>query len=195
MRYRLGVTPSQTVGPYFSMRLAAEGQNVLVTPDTVGDRIRVQGHVLDGDRKPIEDALLELWQANDAGRYNHPEDDREDVALDPAFIGFGRCATGFGDGSYAFLTSMPGAVPAPDGGMQAPHLNIVIQARGMLNPTYTRVYFPEEAAANAMDPVLRSVPAERRATLIAELIDDDALPTYRFDIRYQGADETVFFDV
>ncbi len=195
MRYRLGVTPSQTVGPYFSMRLAAEGQNVLVTPDTVGDRIRIQGHVLDGDRKPIEDALLELWQANDAGRYNHPEDERGDVALDPAFIGFGRCATGFGDGSYAFLTIMPGSVPAPDGGRQAPHLNIVIQARGMLNPTYTRVYFPEEAAANAMDPVLRSVPAERRATLVAELIDDDALPTYRFDIRYQGADETVFFDV
>jgi protocatechuate 3,4-dioxygenase, alpha subunit len=195
MRYRLGVTPSQTVGPYFSMRLAAEGQNVLVTPDTLGDRIRIQGHVLDGDRKPIEDALLELWQANDAGRYNHPYDDRSDAALDPAFIGFGRCATGFGDGSYAFLTIMPGAVPAPDGGRQAPHLNIVIQARGMLNPTYTRVYFPEEAASNAMDPVLRSVPVERRGTLIAELIDDDALPTYRLDIRYQGADETVFFDV
>jgi protocatechuate 3,4-dioxygenase, alpha subunit len=195
MSYRLGVTPSQTVGPYFSMRLAAEGQNVLVTPDTIGDRIRIQGHVFDGDRKPIEDALLELWQANDAGRYNHPHDDRADVALDPTFVGFGRCATGFGDGSYAFLTIMPGAVPAPDGGRQAPHLNIVIQARGMLNPTYTRVYFPEEAAANAMDPVLRSVPAERRATLMAELIDDDALPTYRFDIRYQGADETVFFDV
>jgi protocatechuate 3,4-dioxygenase, alpha subunit len=195
MRYRLGVTPSQTVGPYFSMRLAAEGQNVLVSPDTLGDRIRIQGHVLDGDRKPIEDALLELWQANDAGRYNHPDDDRSDAALDPAFIGFGRCATGFGDGSYAFLTIMPGAVPAPDGGRQAPHLNIVIQARGMLNPTYTRVYFPEEAASNAIDPVLRSVPAERRATLIAELIDDDALPTYRFDIRYQGPDETVFFDV
>jgi protocatechuate 3,4-dioxygenase, alpha subunit len=195
MRYRLGVTPSQTVGPYFSMRLAAEGQNVLVSPDTLGDRIRIQGHVLDGDRKPIEDALLELWQANDAGRYNHPDDDRSDAALDPAFIGFGRCATGFGDGSYAFLTIMPGAVPAPAGGRQAPHLNIVVQARGMLNPTYTRVYFPEEAAANAMDPVLRSVPVERRGTLIAELIDDDALPTYRFDIRYQGPDETVFFDV
>ena len=195
MRYRLGVTPSQTVGPYFSMRLAAEGQNVLVTPDTAGDRIRIQGHVLDGDRTPIEDALLELWQANDAGRYNHPDDDRTDASLDPAFIGFGRCATGFGDGSYAFLTIMPGAVPAPAGGRQAPHLNIVIQARGMLNPTYTRVYFPEEAAANAVDPVLRSVPTERRGTLIAELIDDDALPTYRFDIRYQGADETVFFDV
>jgi protocatechuate 3,4-dioxygenase, alpha subunit len=195
MKYRLGVTPSQTVGPYFSMRLASEGQNVLISPDTVGDRIRIQGHVLDGDRKPIEDALLELWQANDAGRYHHPDDDRLDAALDPAFIGFGRCATGFGDGSYAFLTIMPGAVPAPAGGRQAPHLNIVIQARGMLNPTYTRVYFPEEAAANAMDPVLRSVPAERRGTLIAELIDDDALPTYRFDIRYQGSDETVFFDV
>jgi protocatechuate 3,4-dioxygenase, alpha subunit len=195
MTYRLGVTPSQTVGPYFSMRLAADGQNVLVSSDTIGDRIRLEGHVFDGDGNPIEDALLELWQANDAGRYNHPEDRRSDVPIDPAFVGFGRCATGFGDGSYAFLTIMPGAVPAANGGMQAPHLNLIIQARGMLNPTYTRVYFPEEADANLMDPVLRSVPADRRATLIAELIDDDALPTYRFDICYQGTHETVFFDV
>ncbi len=192
---KLGVTPSQTVGPYFSMRLAAEGQNVLVTPDTVGDRIRIEGRVWDGDRKPIEDALIELWQANDAGRYNHPSDDREDVELDPTFTGFGRCATGFGDGSYSFLTIMPGSVPGPNATTQAPHLNVTIQARGMLNPTYTRVYFPEEAAANASDMVLRMVPAERRFTLLAELVEDGALPTYRFDIRYQGADETVFFDV
>lgn len=192
---RLGVTPSQTVGPYFSMRLAAEGQNVLVTPDTVGDRIRIEGRVWDGDRKPIEDALIELWQANDAGRYNHPTDDRDDIDLDPAFTGFGRCATGFGDGSYSFLTIMPGSVPGPNGMLQAPHLNLTIQARGMLNPTYTRVYFPEEASANATDAVLRIVPADRRYTLMAELVEDGALPTYRFDIRYQGADETVFLDV
>ena len=177
------------------MRLAAEGQNVLVQPNTIGDRIRVEGHVFDGDGAPIEDAIIELWQANDAGRYNHPADTRTDRSLDPTFIGFGRCATGFGDGAYAFLTIMPGGVPAPHGGMQAPHLSLTIQARGMLNPTYTRVYFPEEAASNSMDTVLRSVSPDRRSTLIAELVDDDALPTYRFDIRYQGDDETVFFDV
>jgi protocatechuate 3,4-dioxygenase, alpha subunit len=192
---RLGVTPSQTVGPYFSMRLAAEGENVLVTADTIGDRIRLEGRVFDGDRKPIEDALIELWQANDAGRYDHPTDDRNDAPLDPAFAGFGRAATGFGDGAYSFLTIMPGAVPAPDLSMQAPHLNLIIQARGMLNPTYTRVYFPEEAAANAIDPVLNQVPIDRRWTMIAELVEDGALPTYRFDIRYQGPDETVFLDV
>ena len=195
MNSKRGITPSQTVGPYFSMRLAAEGQNVLVKPDTMGDRIRLEGRVFDGDRKPIEDALIELWQANDAGRYNHPEDTRVDAPLDQTFTGFGRCATGFGDGSYSFLTIMPGAVPGPDGHMQAPHLNLTIQARGMLNPTYTRVYFPEEVAANAVDPILRLVPTHRRWTIIAELIDDGALPTYRFDIRYQGADETVFLDV
>jgi protocatechuate 3,4-dioxygenase alpha subunit len=190
-------TPSQTVGPYFSMRLTGEGENVLTTPETVGERIRVEGRVLDGDRRHIEDALVELWQADSAGRYHHPADDRIDVPPDPAFTGFGRCASDFQTGAYSFLTIKPGPVPHPGGGTQAPHLSLTIQARGMLNPTFTRVYFGDEEAANAADPVLNSVPDARRTTLIAERVDnaDSSVPTYRFDIRYQGDDETAFFDV
>jgi protocatechuate 3,4-dioxygenase alpha subunit len=179
------------------MRLSGEGENVLTTPETVGERIRIEGRVLDGDRKHVEDALIELWQANSAGRYHHPGDDRDDVPRDPGFAGFGRCASDFQTGAYSFLTIKPGPVPHPDGGMQAPHISVTIQARGMLNPTFTRLYFADETAANEADPVLRSVPVVRRSTLIAELVAgvDSSVPTYRFDIRYQGDDETVFFDV
>ena len=192
-----GQTPSQTVGPYFTMRLSGEGGNVLTSPDTVGQRIRIEGRVLDGDRRHIEDALVELWQADSNGRYHHVADDRDDVPMDPAFTGFGRCASDFHTGSYSFLTIKPGPVPHPHGGVQAPHLNLTIQARGMLNPTYTRVYFGDEDVANASDPVLQSVPESRRPTLIARRVegDDSSVPTYCFDIRYQGDDETVFFDV
>ncbi len=190
-------TPSQTVGPYFTMRLSGEGENVLTTPDSLGERIRIEGRVLDGDRNHIEDALIELWQADSAGRYHHPADDRADIPLDPSFIGFGRCTSDFKTGAYSFLTIKPGPVPHPDGGMQAPHISLTIQARGMLNPTFTRVYFDDEAGANAADPVLQTVPEIRRSTLIAERVDgdDSSVPTFRFDIRYQGDDETVFFDV
>ena len=190
-------TPSQTVGPYFTMRLSGEGENVLTTVETVGERIRIEGRVLDGDRQHIEDALLELWQADSAGRYHHPADDRSDVPADPAFSGFGRCTSDFHTGAYSFLTIKPGPVPHPDGGLQAPHVSLTIQARGMLNPTFTRVYFADEEAANASDPVLQLIPAARRATLIARRADDGAssVPTYSFDVRYQGDDETVFFDV
>jgi protocatechuate 3,4-dioxygenase, alpha subunit len=192
-----GPTPSQTVGPYFTMRIGGEGDNVLTTPETVGERIRVEGFVYDGDRKHIEDALIEVWQANSAGRYHHPADDRDEVPFDPAFTGFGRCASDFKTGAFSFLTIKPGAVPHPSGGLQAPHLSLIIQARGMLDPTYTRIYFADEAEANAIDPVLATVPADRRGTLIAERVDngDGSVATYRFDIRYQGDDETVFFDV
>ena len=192
-----GPTPSQTVGPYFTMRIGGEGDNVLTTPETAGERIRVEGFVYDGARKHIEDALIELWQANAAGRYQHPADDRDDVPLDPAFTGFGRCPSDFKTGAYSFLTIKPGPVPHPNGGLQAPHLSLIIQARGMLDPTYTRVYFSDEADANATDPVLATVPADRRGTLIGEKVEDGdgSVATYRFDIRYQGDDETVFFDV
>ncbi|HEY0520699.1 MAG TPA: protocatechuate 3,4-dioxygenase subunit alpha [Ilumatobacteraceae bacterium] len=190
-------TPSQTVGPYFTMRLSAEGENVLSSPESSGQRIRIEGRVFDGDRQHIEDALLEVWQADSAGRYHHPGDDRSDVPLDPAFTGFGRCATDFKTGAYSFLTVKPGQVPHPNGGMQAPHISVTIQARGMLNPTFTRIYFDDQTAANDADPVLQSVPPSRRPTLIATRDSDDesSVPTYRFDIRYQGDDETVFFDV
>ncbi|MEP7202736.1 MAG: protocatechuate 3,4-dioxygenase subunit alpha [Ilumatobacteraceae bacterium] len=192
-----GQTPSQTVGPYYTMRLSGEGDNVLTTPETLGERIRIEGHVLDGDRKHMEDALIELWQADSGGRYHHPADDRGDLAPDPAFIGFGRCACDFRTGAYSFLTVKPGPVPHPSGGMQAPHISLTVQARGMLNPTFTRLYFDDEAAANSTDPVLQTVPETRRSTLIAERLSDtdSAVPTFRFDIRYQGENETVFFDV
>jgi len=190
-------TPSQTVGPYFTMRLSAEGENVLTSPETAGERIRIVGRVLDGSRQHIEDALIELWQADSNGRYHHAADERADVPADPAFTGFGRCASDFKTGAYSFATVKPGPVPHPGGGMQAPHISLTIQARGMLNPTYTRIYFDDEAAANEADPVLLSVPASRRSTLIASRVGDadSSVPTYEFDIRYQGDDETVFFDV
>ncbi len=178
------------------MRIGGEGDNVLTAPETAGERIRLEGFVYDGDRKHIEDALIELWQANASGRYQHPADDRDDVPLDAAFTGFGRCASDFKTGAYSFLTIKPGPVPHPNGGLQAPHISLIIQARGMLDPTYTRVYFSDEADANAADPVLATVPADRRGTLIAERVEDGgSVATYRFDIRYQGDDETVFFDV
>jgi protocatechuate 3,4-dioxygenase alpha subunit len=142
---------------------------VLPTPESVGERIRIEGRVLDGDRNHIEDALIELWQADSAGRYHHPADDRVDIPLDPSFSGFGRCASDFKTGAYSFLTIKPGPVPHPNGGLQAPHISLTIQARGMLNPTFTRVYFDDEAGANAADPVLQTVPeapivVDRRAS-------------------------------
>jgi protocatechuate 3,4-dioxygenase alpha subunit len=181
------------------MRLSGEGENVLTTPETLGERIRLEGRVLDGDRKHIEDALIELWQADSGGRYHHPADDRVGAPLDAAFTGFGRAASDFKTGSYSFLTIKPGPVPHPNGGLQAPHISLTIQARGMLNPTFTRVYFDDESAANDVDPVLQSIPDDRRSTLIAQRMAgsdcDSSVPTYQFDIRYQGDDETVFFDV
>lgn len=189
-----GQTPSQTVGPYFSMRIGGEGHNVLVGADTPGRRIRLEGRVLDGDRAPIEDALIELWQANAAGRYRHPADAHDDIALDDGFTGFGRAASDFSTGAYWFETVQPGRVPGPTGALQAPHASLIVQARGMLLPSFTRVYFSDEAEANATDLVLSQVPKDRRATLIAELVDDAGPAVYRFDIVLQGDDETVFFD-
>lgn len=190
-----GQTPSQTVGPYFTMRLAGEGGNVIAAPEALGLRIRIEGHVYDGDRKHTEDAFIELWQANAAGRYAHPDDRRDDAPLDDGFTGFGRCASDFTTGAYSFLTIKPGPVPHPDGSWQAPHVNLIVQARGMLNASYTRMYFSDEAVANAADTVLNAVPAERRPTVVGILTDSaSGVPTYRFDIRFQGADETIFFD-
>lgn len=187
---RLPGTPSQTVGPYFSMRLSAAGENILTTRH---DRIVITGRVLDGAGNPIEDALLEIWQAAPSGRYNHPDDSR-DLELEPSFTGFGRAATEFGTGSYRFETLKPGRVPDAEGAFQAPHISLVIQGRGMLNAVFTRIYFSDEEAANRDDLVLRGVPESRRHTLIARLQEGSSPPTYRFDIHMQGEDETVFFD-
>jgi protocatechuate 3,4-dioxygenase alpha subunit len=194
---RLPITPSQTVGPYFTMALAGEGQNVVAPPGVPGTRVRVEGRVLDGDRAPIEDAIVDLWQANAAGRYRHRLDARESLALDHGFTGHGSAATDFGTGTYWFETVKPGPVPDPRGGLQAPHLNLVVQARGMLMPSYTRMYFPEDAEAHASDLVLSMVPADRWTTLIATRADARGgdVAVYTFDILFQGDDETVFFDL
>jgi protocatechuate 3,4-dioxygenase, alpha subunit len=192
--YRLRETPSQTVGPYFAMRLGGEGQNVLVGPDTPGEHLRIEGRVIDGDGKPIEDALVEIWQADAQGRYRHPDDWWTDVPAGEAFTGFGRAYSDFKTGDYSIETIKPGRVAGPDGAPQAPHINVIVQARGMLNPSFTRIYFSDEAAANAADHVLAQVPAERHSTLTAALEDAGATRTYHFDIRFGGESETVFFD-
>jgi protocatechuate 3,4-dioxygenase alpha subunit len=189
----LGQTPSQTVGPYFTLRVYQKGDEILVPEGYAGDRIVIEGVVLDGDRKHIEDALLEIWQANTAGRYRHPDDNR-DLALDDGFTGFGRTVSDFETGAYRFETVKPGPVPDAEGAFQAPHVSLMVQGRGMLNPVFTRIYFSDEEEANQDDLTLRRVPAGRRDTLIAQLVDDVDTKVYRFDIRFQGEDETVFFD-
>lgn len=186
-------TPSQTAGPFFHYCLTPEQSGytafrglagpVLAGAETPGRRIRVSGRVIDGQDQPLGDALIEVWQADDQGRYAHPADARSSNA---SFRGFGRTITG-GDGVYAFDTVKPGAV----GDGQAPHITLVIFARGAQNHLYTRVYFADEAAANASDPVLKTVPADRRGTLVATATEGG----YTFDIRLQGGNETVFFDV
>lgn len=193
MSGRLGQTPSQTLGPYFSMRLGGETQNVLPAP-AGSERIVITGVVLDGDGNHIEDALIETWQANPAGRYNHPDDTR-DVELSPGFTGFARAMSDFNTGQYRIETVKPGPVPDPEGSFQAPHITVIIQSRGMLNQLYTRIYFSDEPGANQDDLVLRRIPAPRRETLIAQLVEGSDPPEYRFDIKIQGEDETVFFDV
>lgn len=191
-------TPSQTVGPYFAYGLTAQQYGYqfsqiagpeLTDDDTQGERVRIEGRIFDGDGNPINDAMIEIWQADAEGRFAHPEDPRRPNAK---FTGFGRCGTGTDpENRYFFDTVKPGA-PA-DG--EAPHLNMIVLARGMLVHAYTRVYFSDDAAANAKDAVLQLVPEDRRATLIAERIETPTGPRYRFDVHMQGDAETVFFDV
>ncbi len=190
---RLGETPSQTVGPYFSMKLGGQGQDVLVDAATPGQHLRIEGWVLDSGGEKIEDALIEVWQADAAGRYRHPDDYWPDDSKADPFTGFGRAQTDFKTGMFQIETVKPGSAAGPGGATQAPHLNLIVQARGMLNPSFTRLYFADEAEANAGDAVLAQVPEERRATLIASLMETTPQgATYRFDIRFGGDDETVF---
>jgi protocatechuate 3,4-dioxygenase alpha subunit len=194
-----GITPSQTVGPFFKYGLTPNGHydwndaftNDLVTPDASGERIRVEGRVFDGDGAPVPDAMLEIWQADSQGRFADPQDKR--AVPNTTFRGFGRCGTN-ANGEYSFDSIKPGAVPDPDGTPQAPHILLAIFARGMLLQLYTRIYFDGEAA-NSADPVLALVPADRRSTLIAAREAGNGGAVYRFDIRLQGDGETVFFDV
>jgi protocatechuate 3,4-dioxygenase alpha subunit len=185
-----GLTPSQTIGPFLHIEVPYEGEEQLVQPNHPG-AVRLLGTLADGQGDAVDDALIEIWQANAAGRYAHPEDTREDVPLEEGFTGFGRCATDH-EGRFEFLTVKPGPVPGPDGRSQAPHIDVSLFARGLLNRLVTRIYFPDEDEANAADPVLSLIEDEaERQTLIAEQ-DDGAL---RFDIHLQGDGETVFFVV
>jgi protocatechuate 3,4-dioxygenase alpha subunit len=190
-----GVAPSQTVGPFFLDCLLRPDarRNVLVQPGTPGERIRIEGHVYDGDGAPVPDALVEIWQANGHGRYNHPADTRADLPLDPGFLGFGRSDTDEA-GVFWFETIRPGAVPFDDRTAQAPHISVVVLARGLLNHLATRVYFADDPTT-VTDPVLQRVPEERRGTLLARRDEVGGRTVYRWDIRLQGAGETAFFNL
>jgi protocatechuate 3,4-dioxygenase, alpha subunit len=188
------LTGSQTVGPFFAPCLLREGtrRNVLIQPEMVGERIRIEGRVFDGNRMPVPDAMIEIWQANAHGRYNHPADSGP-APLDPTFLGSGRSGTE-DDGKYWFETIKPGPVPFDSERMQAPHICVTVFSRGLLNHLVTRLYFEDEPT-NAEDPVLQCVPADRRATLLARRESGGALAVYRFDIILQGANETAFFNL
>ena len=187
---RLKQTPSQTIGPFFHFALLEEDQSKLVSPDHPS-AIRIGGTVYDGAGEVVPDAMLEIWQANAAGRYAHPEDAREDLPLDENFSGFGRCGTD-AEGRFELVTIKPGPVPGPDGRLQAPHISISVFARGLLKRLATRIYFPGEEAANAADPVLSSIEDEDlRSTLVARAVDGGL----RFDVYLQGDRQTAFFDV
>jgi protocatechuate 3,4-dioxygenase alpha subunit len=185
-----GITPSQTVGPYFAYALTPADYDYkaltsadLTVGDPAGEVIRIEGQVLDGDGKPVPDAMIEIWQAD--GNGNYPSQ-----GANTGFTGFGRSETKEG---YAFRTVKPGPVEGREGKQQAPHINVGIFARGVLRRMFTRIYFEDEPA-NATDPILALVPADRRATLIARKNGGDKTPRYVLDIRLQGDGETVFFE-
>jgi protocatechuate 3,4-dioxygenase alpha subunit len=207
-----GQTPSQTVGPFFHYGLPWRGGADLVGASELGARpelfpeahnllnlsaprgrpegeaIEIVGRVLDGEGAAVPDAMIEIWQANAAGRYASPDDPRSDVPLDPPFIGFGRASTGE-DGSYLFRTVRPGTTPGPGNRLQAPHIAFSVFGRGLVKRLATRLYF-EGHFLNAEDPILAHVPEQRRPTLLA---CNEADGRWRFDIRLQGEGETVFF--
>jgi protocatechuate 3,4-dioxygenase alpha subunit len=184
-----GLTPFQTLGPFFDFGLVIPNGGIIAEPGAAGRHVAIEGVVRDGMNDALPDALVEVWQANAAGKYRHPAD-AQDRPLDLAFFGFGRVVTD-DRGGFTFRTIVPGRVPAPDGSLQAPHLAIGVLARGLLTRLVTRLYFEDESS-NREDPVLALVPADRRSTIVARLIGGDR---YRFDIKLQGEGETVFFDV
>ncbi|MCE8509167.1 protocatechuate 3,4-dioxygenase subunit alpha [Ruegeria pomeroyi] len=196
-------TPSQTAGPYVHIGLApgAAGFDIydqelgwdIAGPNAAGERIRVEGRVIDGTGSPVKDVLIEVWQANAAGIHAHPE---HVGRVEEGFRGWGRVITDFETGEWGFDTVKPGPVPGRNGSKQAPHLNLWIVARGINIGLNTRLYFSDEAEANAADPVLNLIEWEnRRATLIAARGEREGKPLYRFDIHLQGPQETVFFDI
>ena len=184
-----GLTPSQTVGPFLSIALRWSDGPYVVPEGTPG-AVWLRGRVLDGAGVSVTDALVETWQADPAGRFDHPDDPRGAAAPSvEGFRGFGRSETL--DGEFAILTVKPGRVPDGQGGLQAPHLDVSVFARGLLDRVVTRCYFADEGAANAQDAVLLSLPAASRRTLLAQPAGDG----YRLDVVLQGEGETVFFRV
>jgi protocatechuate 3,4-dioxygenase alpha subunit len=197
---RLKETPSQTAGPYVHIGLAPTWAGIsgsvtdlgtaMTNDKTRGERIVVRGRVLDGNGTPLRDGVVEIWQADAAGLYPSPSETRG--SADPNFTGWGRCAADATTGEFRFATVKPGPVPAPDGRMQAPHISLWIVARGINLGLNTRLYFDDEAEANAADPILRRIEHKSRIpTLIAKRDGE----TYTLDIHLQGPNETVFFDI
>ncbi|MDN5540967.1 MAG: protocatechuate 3,4-dioxygenase subunit alpha [Acinetobacter sp.] len=198
-------TPSQTGGPYVHIGLLPQQANIevfennfnnqLVQDNTLGERIRLEGQVFDGLGLPLRDVLIEIWQADANGVYPSAAD-IQGKAVDPNFLGWGRTGADFETGFWSFNTIKPGSVPGRKGTTQAPHIALIIFARGINIGLNTRVYFEDEAEANAQDPVLKGIEwAPRRQTLIAKREERDGEVVYRFDIRIQGEDETVFLDI
>jgi len=194
MADKLIPTPSQTVGPFFHLGMARAEWDDLTADNPAGQKIAIEGRVIDGDGAPVPDAVIELWQANAAGRYNHPDDRQTDKPLDPHFRGFGRVATD-AEGRFRVVTIKPGPVPGRGNALQAPHINIALFARGLLKHLFTRIYFADEPA-NASDPLLSSIddPAAR-GSLLARRAATASPALYRFDLVLQGENETAFLDI
>jgi protocatechuate 3,4-dioxygenase alpha subunit len=193
MADKLVPTPSQTVGPFFHIGLDRPDWADLTSGGPQGERIVIEGRVIDGDGASVPDACLELWQANAVGRYAHPDDTRTDKPLDPNFRGFGRVATD-ADGRLRFTTIRPGPIPGRGNALQAPHIDVALFARGLLKQLFTRIYFTGDPL-NETDPVLLSIDDPgRRETLLATPNGSDA-GTWHLDIVMQGENETVFFDI
>jgi protocatechuate 3,4-dioxygenase alpha subunit len=203
---RLRESPSQTAGPYIHIGATPNHAGIamygaggdlgrtLVSPGAKGERIIVKGHVIDGGGAPLKDALIEIWQADANGLYNSPAEKRG--LADPAFTGWGRQPTDGATGQYRFETIKPGRAPFVDGRLMAPHVTLWIVARGINLGLHTRMYFSDEEAANAQCPVLARIEhRDRVATLIAPRSEEGGQPVYTFDIRLQGENETVFFDI
>jgi protocatechuate 3,4-dioxygenase, alpha subunit len=185
----LGSTPSQTVGPFLSIVLPWPDGADAVAPGTPG-LLTITGRLTDGAGDPVPDGLVEVWQADPDGRFNHPDDPRGASAYD-GFRGFGRCPTD-ADGAFFFHTLKPGALPDGLGGTEAPHLDVSIFARGLLDRLITRIYFPDESEANALDPVLAGLEPDDRSRLTGIAVGDGRI---RFDVRMQGHDQTPFFRI
>ena len=187
---RMPATTSQTVGPFFTICLDRLCCQNLTSPNTTGQTVEIRGRVLDGDGAPVDDAVLEIWQANAHGKYKHPED-LQDKAVEDDFRGYGRCATDEG-GNFRFFTIKPGRVPGPEGKLQAPHIVVSVFMRRLLRRLVTRVYFPNEQA-NEEDFALGLVESSRRKTLIAQPMQGKA-GVLEWNVVLQGPNETVFFD-